>query len=171
MISFWKSWQNKFSKQKHSPVVDGSCDGHVIIQKFADYFKSVCSTDPSVSESRETTKQSIIDYMSQHVHCTLFTVETVDKCLRSMKLGKAAGLDGIEVEHLLYAHPLLIVMLRVLFNIMLIHGVVPQMFGNGIIVPIVKNKNGDITSLDNYRGITVSTCLSKLFETCILYTL
>jgi len=45
------------------------------------------------------------------------------------------------------------------------------MFGNGIIVPIVKNKNGDITSLDNYRGITVSTCLSKLFETCILYTL
>ena len=44
------------------------------------------------------------------------------------------------------------------------------MFGNGVIVPIVKNKNGDITSLDNYRGITVSTCLSKLFETCILYT-
>jgi len=53
---------------------------------------------------------------------------------------------------------------------MLIHGVVPRMFGNGIIVPIVKNKNGDITSLDNYKGITVSTCLSKLFETCILCT-
>ena len=50
-----------------------------------------------------------------------------------MKLGKAAGLDGIEIEHLLYAHPLLIVMLRVLFNIMLIHGVVPWMFGNGVI--------------------------------------
>jgi len=42
MISFWKSWQNKFSKPKHSPVIDGSCDGHVIVQKFADYFKSVC---------------------------------------------------------------------------------------------------------------------------------
>ena len=52
----------------------------------------------------------------------------------------------------------------------LIHGVVPQMFGNGVIVPIVKNKNGDITSLDNYRGITVSTCLSKLFESCIFYS-
>jgi len=93
IISFWKSWQNKFSKQKHSPVIDGSCDGHIIVQKFAYYFKSVCSTDPSLSESRDTTKQSIVDYMSQHVHCTLFTVETVDKCLRSMKLGKAAGLD------------------------------------------------------------------------------
>jgi len=83
-----------------------------------------------------------------------------------MKLGKAAGLDGIEVEHLLYAHPLLIVMLCVLFNIMLIHGVVPRMFGNSVIVPITKNKkNGVITPLDNYRGITVSTSLSKLFET------
>jgi len=40
-------------------------------------------------------------------------------------------------------------MLCVLFNIMLIHDVLPQMFGNGVIVPIVKNKNGDITSLDN----------------------
>jgi len=108
--------------------------------------------------------------MSQRVHCTLFTVETVDKCLTSVKLGKAAGLDGIEVERLLYAHPLLIVMLCVLFNIMLIHGVVPRMFGNGIMVPIVKNKNRDITSLDNYKGVTVSTCLSKLFETCILCT-
>jgi len=37
-------------------------------------------------------------------------------------------------------------------------------------VPIVKNKNGDITSLDSYRGVTVNTCLSKLFETGIMYT-
>jgi len=169
-ISFWKSWQSKFCKQKQSPVIDGSCDGRVIVEKFADYFKSVCSTDPSVSESRESIKQSIADYTSQHAQCTLFSVETVDKCLKSMKLVKAAGLHGIEIEHLLYAHPLLIVMLCVLFNIMLIHGVVPQMFGNGVIVPIVKNKNGDITSLDNYKGITVSTCLSKLFESCILYS-
>jgi len=36
-------------------------------------------------------------------------------------------------------------------------------------VPIVKNKNGDITSLDSYRGVTVNTCLSKLFETGIMY--
>ena len=27
-----------------------------------------------------------------------------------------------------------------------------------------------VVDIDIYRGITVSTCLSKLFETCILYT-
>jgi len=97
MISFWTSSQSKFCKQKQSPVIDGSCDGRVIVEKFADYFKSVCSTDPSVSESRESIKQSIADYTSQHAQCTLFSVETIDKCLKSMKLGKAAGLDGIEI--------------------------------------------------------------------------
>ena len=119
MISFWTCWQNKFCKHKHSPVIDGSCDGRVIWEKFADNFKSICSTNPSVSASRETTKQ-FCWYTSQHGQCTLFTIETVDKCLRSMKLGKAASLYGIEIKHLLYAHPLLIGMLCVLFNIMLI---------------------------------------------------
>jgi len=54
--------------------------------------KSVCSSDPSVSESRESIKQSIADYTSQHPQCTLFSVETVDKCLKSMKLGQAKQL-------------------------------------------------------------------------------
>ena len=35
----------------------------------------------------------------------LVSVELVDKCLRAMKLGKAAGVDNIETEHLRYAHP------------------------------------------------------------------
>ena len=31
--------------------------------------------------------------------------DLVDKCVRGMKLGKAPGIDGIEAEHLRYAHP------------------------------------------------------------------
>ena len=34
----------------------------------------------------------------------LVSVELVDKCLRAMKLGKTAGVDNIETEHLHYAH-------------------------------------------------------------------
>jgi len=33
-----------------------------------------------------------------------------------MKLGKAAGVDNIETEHLVYAHPGLCVLLSLLFN-------------------------------------------------------
>jgi len=47
---------------------------------------------------------------------------------------------------------------------MSVHGVVPDGFGVGIVIPIVKDKLGDITNANNYRGITLSPVISKLFE-------
>jgi len=35
----------------------------------------------------------------------LFGTDDVDRVIRSLKHGKAAGLDGISVEHLTYSHP------------------------------------------------------------------
>jgi len=65
----------------------------------------------------------------------------VDKCIGDMKLQKAAGVNGIETEHMRYAHPRICVILALLFNAMLIYGVVPSMFGMGIIVPLIKGHN------------------------------
>jgi len=39
----------------------------------------------------------------------------VDKCLCDMKLGKAPGIDGIEAEHLQYAHHRICVILAILW--------------------------------------------------------
>ena len=37
------------------------------------------------------------------------SVEMVDKCIDCMKKGKAAGIDGLTVEHLnMYSHPALV---------------------------------------------------------------
>ena len=47
------------------------------------------------------------------------------------------------------------------------HGFVPDSFGNGGIIPLVKDKQGDLRNIDNYRGITLSP-FSKLFEHRIL---
>ena len=32
---------------------------------------------------------------------------------------------------------------------------------------LVKDKHGDLSSSDNYRGITISPVLSKVFELCL----
>jgi len=53
----------------------------------------------------------------------------------NLKLGKAAGIDNIVAEHLIYAHPAIIYHLTNIFNRMLIHGYVPNKFGHAIIVP------------------------------------
>jgi len=60
------------------------------------------------------------------------------------------------------------VILVLLLNAMLIHGVVPSMFGVGIIIPLIKGHNMDSSSSDNYRGITLSVHISKVLEMCIL---
>jgi len=48
---------------------------------------------------------------------------------------------------------------------------VPNIFSSGVIVPVIKDKHGDNTDMNNYRGITLSPSVSKLFEKCLLVKL
>jgi len=42
------------------------------------------------------------------------------------------------------------------------------MTDEGVIIPILKDNNGDHSDINNYRGITLSSSVSKLFEKCLL---
>ena len=85
-----------------------------------------------------------------------------------LKLGKACGPDGLSCEHLVNAHPSLVIHLCAQFRSMILHGLVSDVFGLGIIVPIMKDKIGDANSLNNYTGITLIPVTSKLFEILLL---
>jgi hypothetical protein len=56
------------------------------------------------------------------------------------------GCDNLTLEHVIYSHPSVVWHLCRLFNLMLKHGYVPNQFGRGIIIPLVKDKHGDLTS-------------------------
>ena len=58
--------------------------------------------------------------------------------------------------------------LKLLFHMMLIHGYVPNAFASGITVPIVKDKSGDLASVENYRPITLSPVICKIFESVLV---
>ena len=96
-------------------------------------------------------------------------MESIEKIVVSMKLGKAAGMDGLMVEHIQYAHPVLLVVLKKLFNVMIECGYVPLAFGQGLIIPIPKRTiYSKLASIKDFRGITLSPVLSKIFEHCLL---
>jgi len=50
---------------------------------------------------------------------------------------------------------------------MVIHCLVSDDFGNGTIIPLLKDKTGNFNSLDNYRAMTLIPVISKLFELVI----
>jgi len=96
------------------------------------------------------------------------TIENIEAAIRNLKKNKSAGADHIVAEHVIYSQPCLIVLLKLLFHMMLIHGYVPNAFANSIIVPIVKDKSGDLASVENYRPITLSPVISKIFESVLV---
>ena len=54
------------------------------------------------------------------------------------------------------------------FSVMLQYGIVSGIFCEGIIIPILKNNNSDHSDINNYRKITLSSSISKLFAKCLL---
>ena len=44
------------------------------------------------------------------------------------------------------------------------HAFVPSQFRSGFMIPIIKDQQGDRSDPNNYRGITISPFISKLFE-------
>ena len=80
----------------------------------------------------------------------------------------AIKLIDLSAEHLANAHPSVVIHLQLLFSFMCLHGFVPDGFGAGVIIPLVKDKSGDLNNIDNYRGIALTPTISKLFESIIL---
>jgi hypothetical protein len=84
--------------------------------------------------------------------------------MKNLKLHKAAGLDGIESEHIVYSHSKIVNFLVLLFNSILFHEYVPRDFCNGIIIPLVKDRYDDVTYGSNYRASMISSNNSKLCD-------
>jgi len=84
----------------------------------------------------------------------------VNKMVYQLALGKATGIDKLTVEHIKNCHPIIIVVLTKLFNLMQRCDYVSDAFGVGLTVPIPKRdapKNSGSTK--DYRGITVSSVI------------
>lgn len=85
--------------------------------------------------------------------------------VKDLKNNKAAGLDGIKNEMLKYSISYTMPCLHKLFNMILSSGCYPQDWKSGYIKPLYKNGKTDDPS--NYRGISVLSCVAKLFNSIL----
>ena len=94
----------------------------------------------------------------------LFSVDEVVKAISQMKTGKAVGPDGVDSEAYNYGGHRLTIYLTLLFNLCLWCDHLPKDLICSMLVPLVKNKSGDLSDVNNYRAIAISNSCSKLLE-------
>jgi len=90
------------------------------------------------------------------------TIEEVEQCVKNLKNNKASGIDKILNEHIKTTFSKMKHIFVKLFNIVLNTGLIPETWTTGMINPIFKDK-GDPKCAENYRPITLLSCLGKLF--------
>ncbi|MGL6120123.1 MAG: RNA-directed DNA polymerase, partial [Fusobacteriaceae bacterium] len=93
--------------------------------------------------------------------------QTVFDSLKSMKMNSATGLDGVSYKMINFGKLILVPKLINLFNCIIKNGIIPNSWKKAKIIWIYKNK-GDKNNPSNYRPISLLSCVSKLFEKCIL---
>ena len=96
-----------------------------------------------------------------------FSTKEVQSAVRTLNNKKAADEFGLSAEHLKNSGNVIIEEITDIFNQILQSKTVPGAFKSGILTPVLK-KSKDPTVLDNYRGISVTPIIGKLFESVLL---
>ncbi|XP_045455615.1 uncharacterized protein LOC123665346 [Melitaea cinxia] len=81
-----------------------------------------------------------------------------------MDRGKSPGHDGLSIEHLQHAGPLIFKLLGLFYSLCVGHSYLPDDLMKTVVVPVVKNKTGNLADKHNYRPISLATIMAKVFD-------
>ena len=150
-----------YYKLINSAIPSKRKEGDISLGTFMEHFKKL---GDSPAEEHSFDPRNITHSISDDLNAD-FTFEEVQKVIKKLKNNKASGVDYVINEFLKNCPDSLVVVIVEMFNLVLKTGIVPEDWAIGIIQPLYKNK-GSINSPDNYRGITLLSCIGKLFTSC-----
>ena len=131
------------------------------IQEFYNYYKNI-----NTSEINETFDFAESEYDADIILNSNISEEEISTAINGLKLGKSPVHDEILNEHIKSTQCLFMPLYIKLFNTIFDTGILPEVWLEGKIRPIYKNK-GDQLNPENDRPITVLSCLGKLFTSIL----
>ena len=152
---FWKKIKRK--QKKSLP----SCN-------FDNYFKNLfetCLSDLSTDTVNNINENISVNALHDEFLDAPFTMFELEKALKKLKNNKSPGFDNVINEFLKLNTPLFKEVLLYVFNALYNNSYFPEAWSIGLIIPIFKKGNPD--SPENYRGITLLSCVGKLFTSLI----
>ena len=135
------------------------------LEVFKEHFKKISNTDSEITLDQDTNLPNFDQDVNEEIN-NMFTVDEIRAIIRKLKNGKACGIDHIRNEFLKSCPEPIMQLITDLFNLVLKTGIIPESWCIGMILPLYKNK-GSVDDPDNYRGITLLSCIGKLFTAVI----
>ena len=149
----------------------------ITIKMWASHFERLLSSKPVIGDSRPTagktteTPPLLSSKKREEVkrlyweHTQPIAREEVDRAINRLKNHKATYLDSTPNEALKILHRAQPHLLGTLFNKVLTSGLFPSDWSRAYLKPLFKK--GDKLDPANYRGIAISSCLGKTFNSIL----
>ena len=179
-VSFWKKVKRLRNPKQHEVFAVRNSSGNVVyninevVQVWRDHFE--CISQPRQSPNfDERHYKHVYDSVKSWYNedddgeflTQTFTYDEVNTGMKALNRGKAAGCDGLTTEHFIHAGGTFITLIRDIFNSIVRLEYIPENFRRGTQIPLYKGKNLNLLDVNNYRGITLLTCMNKLFEVLV----
>ncbi len=144
---------------------------NIPIDDWKDYFSDLCDVKNKkngnvleeqhiIKELQNTRNDKYFDELSISI-----TEKEVIKAIKLLKKNKSVGIDLISNEMLKYSQHIMLPYLVKVFNSILLAKHYPKEWCDSYITPL--HKSGSKIVESNYRGISIFSCLGKLFNTIL----
>ena len=141
-------------------------DEHELLESWANHFRNLSSSRLN-SESTQLLYAKSFDY-SNYILEAPFEVEEIESVIRKLKCGKSGGADGLQPEHIKYGGHSITLWFQSIFNNISTLEDLPPCLKLDVTIPVFKGKGRDPLNPDNYRGITLTSVISKSLELVLL---
>ena len=157
--TFWKELRNMGCGKQNK-----ANSSNIDINEWYNHFKDLFAnndTDDNVQDASQFDNSEESDhFLNEEI-----TELEVQKAIKKLKCGKACGLDGITAEMLKAGGQDVELFLTRMFNVLFEKGIYPQDWAKAIVIPI--HKKGNTEHMDNYRGVSLLSVVSKCYTSVL----
>ena len=153
---FWKEINNLNPKQNNNDISS---------EIWSNHFKNLCNSNTSQQDL-----QSLPDPESLFANINTildFKIEEheLNRAIKRLKSGKAKGPDMLQNEMIKHSCEFMAPVFVKIFNLILETGTYPDAWSRSYLITIFKS--GELDNPSDYRGLCISSCLSKLFSSIL----
>ena len=149
-------------------------DPEVLLKVWAEHFHKLgesrlgATPDACQGERKTESLESQSHSNEEFLLDVPFAAEEVSGAVTRLKGRKAPGPDGLMAEHLKSGGEVVVIWLMRILNAVIELEAVPEVLKRGVIVPVYKGGGKDPMRTDSYRGITLTSMVSKVLESLVL---